>query len=343
MKKLILFLSILIFIALGIYAYVSYKKISSANVVLNSPNDKYLYIPTGSSFDDVVNILKKTNRIKNSKSFEWVAELKKYKNKVKPGRYLLKNNMSNEELVNLLRSGEQAPVRLTFNNIRTIEQLAGKVSKYIEADSLSIVNLLRDKDFVKKYGFNQYTIISLFIPNTYEFYWNTSAEEFIAKMAKEYKKFWTQERKNKAKKIGLSQSEVSTLASIVESETLKNDEKPIVAGVYINRLKRGIPLQADPTVIFAVGDFSIKRVLKKHLEINSPYNTYKYKGLPPGPIRIPSASSIDAVLNYKHHNYLYFCAKEDFSGYHNFAKTLRQHNANARKYQRALNKRRIYK
>ena len=343
MKRIVIIFLLLIFVIIGIYAYLSYKKITNPNVVINKPGAEYFYIPTGSTFDYVVNELYNTGRIKDTASFRWVAKLKKYTNKVKAGRYKLKNGMSNEELVNLLRSGNQEPVKLTFNNIRTIEQLAGRVAKYIEPDSMSLVNIFHDENTIKKYGFNNYTFISMFIPNTYEFYWNTSPEKFVARMAKEYKRFWNKERKNKASKLNLSQSEVATLASIVESETLKPDEMPVVAGVYINRLKRGIPLQADPTVIFANGDFTIKRVLKKHLEKKSPYNTYIHKGLPPGPIRVASPLAIDAVLNYKHHNYIYFCAKEDFSGYHNFARNLREHNANARKYQRALNRRRIYR
>ena len=208
----------------------------------------------------------------------------------------------------------------------------------IEADSADIAALLKDEETAKKYGFNKQTFCSMFIPNTYEFWWNTSAEEFVQRMADEYKKFWNDDRKAKANELGLSQSQVSTLASIVESETQKNDEKARIAGVYINRLKKDWLLQADPTVVFAAGDFTIKRILNKHLEINSPYNTYKYKGLPPGPICIPSTTSIDAVLNYEHHNYMYFCAKEDFSGYHNFATTNAQHEANARRYHDALRK-----
>jgi len=343
MKKILLFLIIIIALIGSLYGYLIYKKINSPNVIINKTDNKHLYIPTGTNFEELVLIIKSKGIVIDIESFRWIAEKKKYINKVKPGKYKLKNGMSNNEFVNLLRSGEQEPVKVTFNNVRTIEQLAGRVAVNLETDSLQINELLKNSEFVKKYGFNKNTIISLFIPNTYEFYWNTSAKEFVARMAIEYKKFWNNSRKTKAKKLHLSQSEVATLASIVQQETIKSDEKPRVAGVYINRLRKGIPLQADPTVIYAVGDFSIKRVLRKHLKYNSPYNTYIHKGLPPGPICIPNQSSIDAVLNYEHHKYIYFCAKEDFSGYHNFATTLSQHNANARKYRRALNKRRIYK
>jgi len=232
---------------------------------------------------------------------------------------------------------------LIFNNIRTLEQFSGRISEQIEADSIEIIKFLSKKENISKYGFNNATIVSLFIPNTYEIYWNISVANFVERMAKEYKKFWNYYRKQKAKNMSLSQSEVSTLASIVEEETIKNDEKSRVAGVYVNRLKKRMRLQADPTIKFALKDFSIKRILKRHLKVESDYNTYTNSGLPPGPINIPSISSIDAVLNYEKHTYYYFCAKEDFSGYHNFAKTLRQHNSNARKYQKELGKKRIYK
>ena len=343
MKKILLALVVIAALIGGLYGYLVYKKINSPNITINKKDNKNLYIPTGSNFDDLLSIIKNKGLIIDIESFKWMAEKKKYINKVKPGKYKLRDGMSNNEFVNLLRSGNQEPVKVTFNNVRTIEQLAGKVSVNLETDSSQIDNLLKNSEFIKKYGFNKNTIISLFIPNTYEFYWNTSAEEFVSRMAVEYKKFWNEDRKIKAKKLHLSQSEVATLASIVQQETLKSDEKPRVAGVYINRIRKGIPLQADPTVIFAIGNFGIKRVLRKYLKYDSPYNTYLYKGLPPGPICIPNQSSIDAVLNYEKHRYIYFCAKEDFSGYHNFAKTLSQHNANARKYQRALNRRRIYK
>ena len=317
-------------------AYKAYNYAYSSNVTATS--DTYLYIPTGTDYGGLLEILKSSGNVTDMESFEKVAEFKKYGEKILPGKYKLDNGMSNNELVNMLRSGRQSPVNVTFISVRTLDILAGKVAVNIEADSAEIVALLKDESIAKKYGFNKQTFCSMFIPNTYEFWWNTSAEEFVQRMADEYKKFWNDDRKAKAKQLGLSQSQVSTLASIVESETQKNDEKARIAGVYINRLKKDWLLQADPTVVFAAGDFSIKRILNRHLEINSPYNTYKYKGLPPGPICIPSTKSIDAVLNYEHHNYMYFCAKEDFSGYHNFATTNAQHEANARRYHDALRK-----
>ena len=342
MKKLIYLLIIIIFAIGGIYAYLIYNKIYDPNINFNKDKE-YIYIPTGSDFDDVVSILENHEIVKDIATFKWVAEKKHYINKVKAGRYKLKANMSNNDIVDLLRSGEQEPINITFNNLRTIPQLVGKITKNIEADSTKLVHLLQDKEFVSKYGFNRNTIISMFIPNTYQLYWNTPEQELIKRMATEYKSFWNAERKAKAKKLGLSQSEVSTLASIVQSETVKNDEKPVVAGVYINRLKKRHPLEADPTVIYALGDFSIKRLSKEDLKVDSPYNTYRNIGLPPGPITVPEISSIDAVLNYKQHKYMFFCAKGDLSGYHNFAVSYSEHLRNARKYHNAMNKRKIYR
>jgi UPF0755 protein len=241
-------------------------------------------------------------------------------------------------LVNLLRSGKQEPVRVTFQNIRSREELAGKISRQIEADSLSLLKLLRDPDYLKQFGVNPLNSFVLFIPNTYEFYWNTTAKGFLARMAREKTKFWNRTRIEKCQRSRFSVSQVVTLASIIEKETIKDKEKPIIAGVYVNRLTNGWPLQADPTIIYAWNDYTIKRVLNNHLKINSPYNTYLHNGLPPGPICLPSISSIDAVLDFRHHDYFYFCAKDDLSGYHVFAENLAEHNRNAKKYQAAIKK-----
>jgi UPF0755 protein len=232
----------------------------------------------------------------------------------------------------------QTPLNVTFNNVRTKEDLAGKVSKYLVADSLSILNLFSNESLIQKYGFTTETFRTMFIPDTYEFYWTTSAEEFAERMKSEYDKFWNAERRKKAEEINLTPAEITTLASIVQAETAKKEEQNRIAGLYMNRLKNGQLLQADPTVKYAVGDFSLKRILNVHLHIDSPYNTYKNAGLPPGPINFPETTAIDAVLNFERHNYLYMCAKEDFSGYHNFAVTLDEHNRNAAKYRRELDK-----
>lgn len=339
--KKILYGILIVFIIAGIKGIDIYRKAFKPNIFTKNKKQQYLFVPTGSAYDDVLELLYTNKLIKNKSTFEWAAERMNYKKHIRPGKYKLKNRMTNHKLILMLRSGEQEPVKLTFNDIRTLEKLAGIVSRKIEAEDSAIINLLHNKEYINQIGFNEYTIIGLFIPNTYEFYWNTSPDQFISRMLDEYNSFWTKARKSKAEQMNLTQNEVVTLASIVDEESSKEEEDPIIAGVYINRLKKGIKLQADPTVRYAHGDFSMRRILTKHLSIESPYNTYKYYGLPPGPIRIPSITSIDAVLNYKKHDYLYFCAKDDFSGYHYFAKTLAQHNKYARLYQRALNKRRI--
>jgi len=250
--------------------------------------------------------------------------------------------MNNNQLIDMLRMGKQVPVKLIFNNnIRTKKELIDIVTKKLEVDSLSLYQTFENNSLYEPWGFNSHNILCMFIPNTYEFYWNTNSVSFFERMYKEYKKFWNIQRLEKAKKANLSPIEITILASIVLQETKKIDEMPKIAGVYINRLKKDMPLQADPTVVYAIGDFSIKRVLKKHLEIDSPYNTYKYKGLPPGPICLPDPVTIDKTLDYEQHNYLFFCAKEDFSGYHNFAETIAQHQQNALKYKIALNKKNI--
>ena len=330
-------------ILLVLGGYWAYRTVMSPNVTTPEGKEAVIYIPTGSDYEAVKNILSQGNFLANEKSFNWVAQRKDLPNNVHPGRYVLKNGMSNNQLVNMLRGGLQTPVNVTFNNIRDVDQLAGRIAKQIEADSASISQLLHNQEYIGEHGFNNNTIPALFLPDTYQFYWNTNAEGFVTRMLQEYSKFWTDERKEQAKNLGLSPIQVSTLASIVNKETNMSDEMPRVAGVYLNRLKSNWLLQADPTLIFALNDYSIKRVLNVHKEVESPYNTYKYIGLPPGPICIPSIAAVKAVLNAEQHHYYYFCAKEDFSGYHNFAKTLAEHNRNAAKYQQALNQRGILK
>lgn len=327
----------------GYLAWEYYGRIYSSNVDLDNSSVEF-YVKSNWNYDSVRVALVSQEIIVDPNGFDWVAEQKNYPDLIKAGRFVIFDGMSNNKLINLLRSGEQKPVKVVVRSVRTKEQLASQVSKYIEADSASLAILLSNSNFCAKYGFSEETIITLFLPNTYEFYWNTSAEEFIERMAREYKRFWTDERKSKAKETGLSQSEVSILASIVQSEQGAHaDERDEVAGLYLNRLKKGMKLDSDPTLIFALGDFTIKRVLNVHKQIDSPYNTYKNGGLPPGPILLPELSSLDAVLNASDHNYLFMCAKEDFSGYHNFSVSYREHINNARRYQRELNKRKIYR
>lgn len=333
-----IFILLFLFAAFVFVQY--YGKIYSSAAKVNA-EDPYLYVKTGWSRTDLLNHLNETGVITDTSSFNWVADQKSFITP-KAGKYRLKDGMSNNALINLLRSGEQVPVQLTFNSIRTLEDLAGRVGSQIEADSLDLLKTFRSPELQSKYGFNTHTFLGMFIPNTYELYWNTSAEGFVARMAKEFKRFWTEERIAKARKLGLSQSEVAILASIVQAEQMSRpDERAKVAGLYINRLRKGMRLQSDPTLIFAWGDFTIKRVLNKHKELDSPYNTYLNSGLPPGPINLPEIASLEAVLNYQSHNYIYMCAKADFSGYHHFSKNLSQHNAYAREYQRELNRRRI--
>jgi len=319
-----------------------YQVFFSANTLVESDQPYLLKVPSNSVYKNVVDQLYEEKVINDAVSFGFVAKILGYQEAVKPGLYTIEPKMSNLQLVRMLRSGQQTPVRVTFNTIRTKEDLAEKISTNLEVSKEQFLELLQDSDYIRKYGFEEETVMSLFIPNTYEFWWDTSAEELFERMHKEYQIFWTDARKQKAQDLGLSQQEVSTLASIVQAESQKSDERPKIAGVYLNRLRIGMPLQADPTLVFAAGDFSIKRLTAKQMAIDSPYNTYKYAGLPPGPINLPDINSLDAVLNFEKHSYLYFCAKEDFSGYHSFAVGYDEHLNNARRYQRALNAANIY-
>ncbi len=306
------------------------------------PDDGILLILPEDSFDSVMKKMENKGYIQNSFTLRTVAELKKYPSRVKTGRYRLQNGMNNNDLINLLRSGNQDVIQFTFNNIRTLEDFAGTLSRQLYIDSTAFLTLARDPEYVKKWGFTAENFIGMFIPNTYQIYWNTLIEDFIQRMNKEYRRFWTEERQQKAKKAGLSPMDVIILASIVEEETNEPEEYPLIAGVYINRLNKNWKLEACPTLKFAWGDFSLKRILEKHMEINSPYNTYKNIGLPPGPVRMPSIQVIDAVLGYQRHDYFFFCAKSDFSGRHHFSHTLREHNRHAAEYHRVLDKKRIY-
>lgn len=306
-------------------------------------NEKaYLRIPDNSTFEQVMDSLEANATVFSTMTFKQAAAVFRYTGRVKPGRYEIAPGMNNFTLVRKLRSGNQTPVRLTFNNIRTKEQLAKRLSTQIMADSTSLLKLLKDTAFLAPYGFTPNTVVSNFIPDTYEVFWNLDAKEIFERMNKEYNKFWTDERKAKAAEIPLTPVEVATLASIVEEETNSAAERPKVAGLYINRLKKDMPLQADPTLKFALGDFGIRRLTIKHILFVSPYNTYRNHGLPPGPIRVASKGGIDAVLNFAHHDYIYMCAKETFNGEHNFAATYAEHQKNARKYQNALNERNIH-
>lgn len=338
-KSLLSVFFVLLLVAAGV-GYYFYKQIYGANVNIEGELSE-ITIPSDTELDDLAEILLSNNQIKDKSSFLFTAQRMKFFN-IKPGKFELQSGWSNVDLIRHLRSGNQKPVKFTFNNIRFIEELGSMLGEKFEMDGEAFVKLIQDEAFIASKGYNNANIMSLFIPNTYEMYWNITPEDFIERMEKEHKKFWSKnDRIRKARDKGLSPSEIYTLASIVEKETRKRDEKPRVAGVYLNRLKKNIALQADPTVVYANGDFTLRRVLYKHLEKDSPYNTYKYTGLPPGPIYMPDVSSIDAVLNAEDHNYLYFCAKPDGSGYHAFAATLAEHNRNANKFHQYLNKNKI--
>ncbi|WP_057937533.1 endolytic transglycosylase MltG [Algoriphagus resistens] len=319
-----------------------YQVFFSPNTLIESDQNYMLKIGSNDAYKTVANRLYDDKVVNDLVSFGFVSKILDYQESVKPGLYTITPKMTNLELVKLLRSGKQTPIRVTFNNVRTKEDLAEKITANMEISEDQFLNLIQDSVYIRKFDFNEETIMSMFIPNTYELWWNTSAEALFDRMYREYNSFWTDARKEKASLLSLSQKEVSTLASIVQAESQKADERPRIAGVYLNRLRSGIPLQADPTLVFALGDFELKRVLNVHKETDSPYNTYMYAGLPPGPINLPDINSLDAVLDAENHGYLYFCAKEDFSGYHTFATTLAQHNANARRYQAALNAAKIY-
>lgn len=330
------YLLIIIAITCAVIAFFArnYLYISKSIIKTADGKDVSLYIPTNADYQYVKNEIISLKVLKNKNAFDWLAKKTHYNENVHPGRYILTDGMTNQQLINMLRMGHQTPVKVVFNNMRTVEQLAGRISEQIEADSISIINEINN---------NKDIDATTFIPNTYEFYWNTAACDFVGKMIVEHKRFWNNTRFHKAKEKKLTPREVSILASIIDKETTKTSEMPRIAGVYLNRLNKRWPLQADPTLIYAIGDYNIRRVLDVHKNIDSPYNTYKFAGLPPGPICIPSIAAIDAVLNAEKHNYFYFCAKDDLSGYHVFARNITEHNKNAARYRKALNKNKIYK
>jgi len=339
-KKFIIALVLIIVLALGITGVIYYLNYFGPNV---TDKQEYLYIHTGATYADVYDTIKEKHMVKDTATFNWAAQNMKYVTRVKPGKYRLKSGMSNRALINMLASGTQEPVTLAFHTMRLKQQFAVFVSKKIEPDSTAILNLLDSAAYVKQFGFTTDDVYTMFLPNTYQLYWNTSPEKFFKKMYAAYQEFWTPERKQKAAAIDLSPVQVSILASIVDAEALHDDEMPTIAGLYLNRLKKGMKLESDPTVIFALNDFTIHRVLNKDLTVQSPYNTYVHTGLPPGPVMMPSINALNSVLDYKKTDYLYMCAKADFSGYHAFATNVADHLVNARAFQHALSERHILK
>ncbi|MEZ4879483.1 MAG: endolytic transglycosylase MltG [Chitinophagales bacterium] len=326
-----------------VIALLALKFLFGDNIKNNNNMSFYeLYVPNGATFDMVLDSLNKNNILKNKSSFVFLAKRMNYPNVIKAGRYIINNNASNFSLVRKLRGGLQTPVKITFNNIKDKDDFITKMSNKLEFSYDELAAVIDDTAFQKSLGLNADNITTIFIANTYEFYWTVSAEKFVQKLYQEYERFWNDARKQQAKKINLNPTTVTILASIVQKESAKHDEQSRIAGVYINRLNKNMKLQADPTVLFALQKLGFsRRVTYNDLKVDSPYNTYKYAGLPPGPICFPEASTIKAVLNAENHNYLFFCAKEDFSGYHNFAVTWQEHQVNAKKYQQALNERAI--
>lgn len=322
--------------AAGAYIY------SVISTGFNINKTVYIYIDEDRNYEVLRQQVKDSAKVDNIDHFDMIAERLNYKERLRTGRYAVKPGMTVLDLVRTLRNGNQTPTKLIFNNIRTKEDLAERISEQLMFSQEDLLSRLNDKDKCKELGFNTQTVVAMFIPNTYEFYWDINVDTFLSRMKTQYDTFWTEKRLDQAKEMGLTPVQVSILASIVEEECFYTDEYPTVAGLYYNRLQKRMLLQADPTVKFAVGDFSLQRVLNKHLEVDSPYNTYKYTGLPPGPIRISSIKGLESVLNYKKNDYLYMVAKEDFSGRHNFSRTLAEHNRYAEKYRTALNKRKIY-
>ena len=339
-KRILLVVLTIILIVVAACGVIAYFMLYMPN--FKSSETKYVYVHEGEeNFEVLCEELVDSAGCANIDFFRILADFRKYPENMKSGRYAVEPGMNNNDLLNRLRRGQQAPIRLTFNNLRLLSDLSDRLSEQLMIGNDELLSLIGDDEYCESLGFNPTTIKTMFIPNTYEVYWNIPANKLIERMKREYDAFWTAERRKKAENIRLSPVEVSILASIVEEETVVPEEYPVVAGLYINRLYKGMPLQADPTVKYAVGDFTLKRILNIHLQVESPYNTYLNEGLPPGPIRIPSVKGMDAVLNHSSHNYLYMCAKEDFSGRHNFAVTLSEHTRNARKYHAELNRRGI--
>ena len=332
-KKLIFFL--LFSVLLISFGYYAYQIVYTPNILVGK-QPRPLVIPKGAHFKDVQDLMHRGDYAQDLISFSFLSKLMDYDEQVKPGRYLLQPNLSNIQAIRLLRAGIQEPVKITFNNVRLISDLSEKITRNLNMKPEEFEAALIKFAMNNSSGFNKDNVLTMFIPNTYEVYFNVSPDELVERMHDEFKKFWNEERRRKAQAVGLTPVEVSILASIVQAESVKHDEAPVIAGLYINRLKKDIPLQADPTLVFAVGDFTLKRVLNEHKEIDSPYNTYRNRGLPPGPVNMPEIFAIDAVLNYTKSDYLYMCAKEDFSGRHNFTHSYRQHINNAQKYQQAL-------
>lgn len=344
-KKILLAILVLGLVAGAFFANFVYNAMLKPNTAFNN-KAAYIFVPTHANYQMVREQLEPL--LKNIKSFDALAEQKKYTTNIKAGRFEIRKDMTNNDIINSIRS-KNLPIKVSFNNQNTLEKLAGRVARDIEADSLSLLTAMRDSSFLSKNNFKRETALGMYLPNSYELFWNSSAETFRDKMLTEYNRFWTEKRIAKAQAANLTQEDVITLASIVHEESKQTSEQARIAGVYMNRLRIGMPLQADPTLKFAAYQLPkykntiIKRVLNVHKDIDSPYNTYKNRGLPPGLIAMPDISAIKAVLNYEKHKYIFFAADAKRLGFHKFAKTLSQHNQNAREYHRYLSSQGINK
>ncbi len=340
MKKTIIYITTILLLAVLALAGEQYYRAYVNNIESRDGEPHRIYIYPENTMHDLLALIGETHIIHSE--WAWALHCKVLRfSAPKAGCYEINPKEGNFALIRRLRGGMQVPVTLTFNHIRTREQLAARLANQLLLDSASIITRLEDNAFLQQYGLTKETAVTLFIPNTYEIFWTISADRLFARMEQEYKAFWTPQREAQAQQLGLTKAQVATVASICEEETNKDFEYPIIAGLYLNRLKKGMPLQACPTVKFALQDFALRRILNKHLQYESPYNTYKYRGLPPGPIRIPRASTMDAVLNRDDNNYLFMCASADFNGTHHFSSSYAEHARYARTYQRALNQRGI--
>lgn len=343
MKLLKRFLTVILLLALCVAGIAFYKYYLVKIQKVKLENCVYIYVTPNDNANTIIQKIETVTNSSSAKGFEILAKHNNFDSRKRSGKFAINDGDNMHTIYRRIVSNEQTPVKLVVPSTRTLPQMIGAISRQLMLDSLELSEFTTNMAYISRIGYTKESLPSLFIPNTYEVYWDIKPENLMIRFMTERRKFWNENRMAKAKKIGMTPEEVATLASIVDEETNNNEEKPIVAGLYINRLKKGIPLQADPTVKFALNDSGRRRILKKDLKIDSPYNTYKHKGLPPGPIRIPTLQALESVLNHSKHDYIYMCAKEDFSGCHNFARTLREHRNNATKYQKALNSRNIKK
>jgi len=338
-KHYVLIVAAVLLLSAAGYVYHFYRQLTAP--LLSGTSTHYLYIDADDSADSVYAKLAGVSTERGLTGLKRLAGHYNYAAQVRSGRYAIEPGQKAVDVFRMLRGAQQSPVLLTVPEVRTMERMAARLGAKLMIDSAAIASALTSQDYCQQLGYDTTTIACLFVPNSYEVYWNTSLDALMNRLLREHDAFWNEERRQQAEAVGLTPNEVVTLASIIDEETAVNAEKPDIAGMYLNRLERGMLLQADPTVKYALKDFSLRRILNRHLEVESPYNTYRHAGLPPGPIRVPSVQAVEAVLNPTHHDYLYMCAKEDFSGTHNFARTLAEHNQNARRYQQALNERGI--